>query len=239
MASVESIFTQGRLEMSAVPLPGPESTVPWGTPLTDRIAVILAVALVLAALKDIIRLTPTLVYALDRTSGSIGLESNLSMARMRDSVALSFILPFCLTVDRFSVYRPFPGQDIPPEWSFAAVIGVLLAFLALRRLCHKAVHIPKLGPNSRSAVLHGLYNFFIALCATIVPLACILTAFRLDDNVIRTVITAAAALAYILFLIRAGEIFLKDGRSALQTILYLCALEILPAALVAASAAIL
>ncbi len=239
MAGEESIFTRGRLEMSATPLPESGDLAAWGDLLPNRIAVILSVILVLASIKDFIRLAPTLFYALDRVRGSLSIEFNLSMARMRNSVAIAFFLPFCLTLDRYSAFRPFPGWDIPRECGFVVIAAVLLVYLALRRLCNMAIRIPKLGQESRSAEFRALFNYFIALCTLIVPLAGIMSAFGFSDNVIRLIILVSTGLAYSLFIIRAGEIFLKTGRSALSTILYLCALEILPAALVVASAAIL
>ena len=239
MAGEESFFTQGRLEMSAVPLPEPQSLASWGELLPNRIGIVISIVLVLLNLKDIIRLFPTLVYALDRVRGSIALEYNVSKARMRNDIALVLALPFCLLLDRYALYRPQFWVWISPAWSSLATIGAVLAFIALRRLCHLAVHIPRLGQDSDSALVHSLYNFFIALCFVILPLVGILSVFSLNDSTIRLVILSGTGLAYLLSLTGEVKIFLNAGHSALRTILYLCALEILPAAAVVASAVLL
>jgi len=239
MAGEESIFIPGRLEMSATPLPGPGDLAAWGELLPNRLGVLLSVVLVLLSLKDIIRLTPALLYALDRVSGSIGLEYNVSKARMRNDIALVSALPFCLLLDRFAVYRPLSWQWIPAAWSSAATLGVVFAFVALRWLFHRALRIPRLDQDRRSALLHGLYNYFIALCFILVPLAGILSACTLGDGAIRLVILCGIGLAFLLSTIGEVKIFLSAGHSALRTISYLCGLEILPAAALAASAALL
>ncbi len=239
MAGEESIFTQGRLEMSAVPAPGPQDLAVWGELLPNRIGVLLSVALILLNLKDIIRLAPTLVYALDRVRGSIGLEYNVSKARMRNDIALVSALPFCLLLDRYAVYRPQFWGWISPVWSSAATLGVVLAFVVLRLLCHKAIHVPRLGQDRTSAIYHGLFNFFTALCAILLPLVGILSVCTLSDSAIRLVILIGTGAAYIFSLVGEMKIFFNAGHSALRTILYLCGLEILPAAAVVASAVLL
>ncbi len=239
MAGEASIFTQGRLEMSAVPVPGPESLASWGELLPNRIGVILSIVLVLLNLKDIIRLTPTLLYALDRVRGSIALEYNVSKARMRNDIALVAALPFGLMADRYAVYRPHFWSGIPPQWSSAATLGVLLAFIILRWLCHHSLRIPRLDQDRRSALYRGLYNSFIALCFILLPLVGILSACRLDQTAIRTVITGLTGAAFLFSLIGEVKIFLNAGHSALATFLYLCGLEFLPAAAVVASSVLL
>ena len=143
MAGEESFFTQGRLEMSAVPLPGPQDAASWGELLPNRIGIVLSIILVLLNLKDIIRLFPTLVYALDRVRGSIGLEYNVSKARMRNDIALVLALPFCLLIDRYALYRPQFWAWIPPMWSGLATIGLVLAFIA-------AAALPSCGAHSEA-----------------------------------------------------------------------------------------
>ncbi len=239
MAGEESIFAQGRLEMSARALPEAGDPSAWGELPPNRIGVLVCVVLVLLSLKDIIRLAPALLYALDRVSGSIGLEYNVSKARMRNDIALVSALPFCLLLDRFAVYRPLYWQWIPAAWSGAATLAVMLSFVVLRWLCHRALRIRKLDQDRRSALLNGLYNHFIALCFISVPLAGILSACTLGDSAIRLVILGCTGVAFLLSLIGEVKIFLSSGHSALRTILYLCGLEILPAAVLAASAALL
>lgn len=232
------LFRQGRLEMSSAPLPEFQTPAEWNDLLPNKIAIVLSVVLVLVYLKDIIRLIPPLLYALDRKRGGESLEYNVSAARMRNTVALIYTLPFCLIADYCGAYRPGFWSMVPPEWSSAATLGVMLAYFLLRRLCYAAIRPGKMSAESLATLKHSLYNYFIALVSVAVPTIGILPLFSVREDIIRTVFLALTGLAFAFATVRAWQI-LKSRRSPLPTILYLCGLEILPAAAVVASAVLL
>lgn len=232
------LFRQGRLEMSSAPLPELQTPAEWNDLLPNKIAIVLSVVLVLIYLKDIIRLIPPLLYALDRKRGGESLEYNVSAARMRNTVALIYTLPFCLIADYCGAYRPGFWSMVPPEWSSAATLGVMLAYFLLRRLCYAAIRPGKMSAESLATLKHSLYNYFIALVSVAVPTIGILPLFSVREDIIRTVFLALTGLAFAFATVRAWQI-LKSRRSPLPTILYLCGLEILPAAAVVASAVLL
>ncbi len=232
------LFRQGRLEMSSAPLPELQTPAEWNDLLPNKIAIVLSVVLVLIYLKDIIRLIPPLLYALDRKRGGESLEYNVSAARMRNTVALIYTLPFCLIADYCGAYRPGFWSMVPPEWSSAATLGVMLAYFLLRRLCYAAIRPGKMNAESLATLKHSLYNYFIALVSVAVPTIGILPLFSVREDIIRTVFLALTGLAFAFATVRAWQI-LKSRRSPLPTILYLCGLEILPAAAVVASAVLL
>lgn len=232
------LFRQGRLEMSAAPLPEFQTQAEWNDLLPNKIAIVLSVVLVLIYLKDIIRLIPPLLYALDRKRGGESLEYNVSAARMRNTVALIYTLPFCLIADYCGAYRPGFWSMVPPEWSSAATLGVMLAYFLLRRLCYAAIRPGKMSAESLATLKHSLYNYFIALVSVAVPTIGILPLFSVREDIISTVFLALTGLAFAFATVRAWQI-LKSRRSPLPTILYLCGLEILPAAAVVASAVLL
>lgn len=232
------LFRQGRLEMSSAPLPELQTPAEWNDLLPNKIAIVLSVVLVLVYLKDIIRLIPPLLYALDRKRGGESLEYNVSAARMRNTVALIYTLPFCLIADCCGAYRPGFWSMVPPEWSSAATLGVMLAYFLLRRLCYAAIRPGKMSAESLATLKHSLYNYFIALVSVAVPTIGILPLFSVREDIISTVFLALTGLAFAFATVRAWQI-LKSRRSPLPTILYLCGLEILPAAAVVASAVLL
>ncbi len=234
----EELFRHGRLEMPTVPMPELQARAGWNDLATNRIAVVLSVILVLFYLKDIIRLTPPLLYALDRKRGSESLEYNVSTARIRNTVALVYTLPFCLAADRCGIYRPDFWNLIPQEWSCAALLAVMLAYFLFRASCYTVFRPKKMNTEVLATLRHSLYNYFIILVSIAVPVIGILPQFSVPDEVTRSVFIALTGLAFALALVRAWQI-LKSRRSALPTILYLCGLEILPAAAVVASAAFL
>ncbi len=232
------LFRQGRLEMSTAPLPEFQTPAEWNDLLPNKIAIVLSVVLVLIYLKDIIRLIPPLLYALDRKRGGESLEYNVSAARMRNTVALIYTLPFCLIADYCGAYRPGFWSMVPPEWSSAATLGVMLAYFLLRRLCYAAIRPGKTSAESLATLKHSLYNYFIALVSVAIPTIGILPLFSVQEDIISTVFLALTGLAFAFATVRAWQI-LKSRRSPLPTILYLCGLEILPAAAVVASAVLL
>lgn len=232
------LFRQGRLEMSSAPLPEFQTPAEWNDLLPNKIAIVLSVVLVLIYLKDIIRLIPPLLYALDRKRGGESLEYNVSAARMRNTVALIYTLPFCLIADYCGAYRPGFWSMVPPEWSSAATLGVMLAYFLLRRLCYAALRPGKMSAESLATLKHSLYNYFIVLVSVAVPTIGILPLFSVREDIISTVFLALTGLAFAFATVRAWQI-LKSRRSPLPTILYLCGLEILPAAAVVASAVLL
>ena len=232
------LFRQGRLEMSSAPLPEFQTPAEWNNLLPNKIAIVLSVVLVLVYLKDIIRLIPPLLYALDRKRGGESLEYNVSAARMRNTVALIYTLPFCLIADYCGAYRPGFWSMVPPEWSSAATLGVMLAYFLLRRLCYAAIRPGKMSAESLATLKHSLYNYFIALGSVAVPTIGILPLFSVREDIISTVFLALTGPAFAFATVRAWQI-LKSRRSPLPTILYLCGLEILPAAAVVASAVLL
>ncbi len=234
----EELFRPGRLEMSSAPLPEFQTPAEWNDLLPNKIAIVLSVVLVLIYLKDIIRLIPPLLYALDRKRGGESLEYNVSAARMRNTVALIYTLPFCLIADYCGAYRPGFWSMVPPEWSSAATLGVMLAYFLLRRLCYAAIRPGKMSAESLATLKHSLYNYFIALVSVAVPTIGILPLFSVREDIISTVFLALTGLAFAFATVRAWQI-LKSRRSPLPTILYLCGLEILPAAAVVASAVLL
>ncbi len=235
---VEDLFREGRLEMSAAPLPGLDSPAGWSELLPNRIAVVLSVILVLIFLKDIIRLAPSLLFALDRKRGGESLEYNVSISRMRNTVALIYVLPFCLLADRCAIRHPaFLGPG-PAEWGFAAVLGLMLIHFLLRMLSYRLMRPAKLSSEEYSTIRCGFYNYFIALVTVAAPLIGILIRLGVCDEAVQSVFLILTCLAFAFALSRTWQI-LRGGRSALTTILYLCGLEILPAAAVAASAVFL
>lgn len=233
--SAGDVFRQGVLEMSTSPVAAAERTAAWGDLLTNRIAVGLSVILMLMLLKDMIKLAPSLLFSLDRARGSVSLEHNVSLARMRNSVALAFVLPFSLLLDRFAVYRPDFWAGIPPMWSAAATLGTVLCYALLRRVMHAAIRPKRLSQTARSACLKCAYDFFIAMSIVSLVAVGALSVAGVGDEVIRVVILLIITSFFLFFMIREGQI-LNSICSHFSTFLYLCGLEIPPAAAVVASA---
>lgn len=232
------IFIQGKLEMSAVPVQEAAQTMLWNDFLLNRVLVVAAVLIGIAGLRDLLRLLPELLYCFSRPRASVSLEYNTSVVRMRNTAALISILPFCLLADRFGLFRPELWSAVPEEWSAPATVGVFLAYLLLRTVCSALIRPPRLNGTAADAVRRSPWNYFILLTLLMLLTVGLLYIFRPSDTVVRITLYAETALFFLLSLLRSGQI-LASGFSGLTTILYLCGLELLPAAVLAACAVFL
>lgn len=232
------IFIQGKLEMSAVPVQEAAQAMLWDDFLLNRVLVVAAVLIGIAGLRDLLRLLPELLYCFSRPRASVSLEYNTSVVRMRNTAALISILPFCLLADRFGLFRPELWSAVPEEWSAPATVGVFLAYLLLRTVCSALIRPPRLSGTAADAVRRSPWNYFILLTLLMLLTAGLLYIFRPSDTVVRISLYAETALFFLLSLLRSGQI-LASGFSGLTTILYLCGLELLPAAALAAYAVFL
>ena len=232
------IFIQGKLEMSAVPVQEAAQAMLWDDFLLNRVLVVAAVLIGIAGLRDLLRLLPELLYCFSRPRASVSLEYNTSVVRMRNTAALISILPFCLLADRFGLFRPELWSAVPEEWSAPATVGVFLAYLLLRTVCSALIRPPRLSGTAADAVRRCPWNYFILLTLLMLLTVGLLYIFRPSDTVVRITLYAETALFFLLSLLRSGQI-LASGFSGLTTILYLCGLELLPAAALAACAVFL
>lgn len=232
------IFIQGKLEMSAVPVQEAAQAMLWDDFLLNRVLVVAAVLIGIAGLRDLLRLLPELLYCFSRPRASVSLEYNTSVVRMRNTAALISILPFCLLADRFGLFRPELWSAVPEEWSAPATVGVFLAYLLLRTVCSALIRPPRLNGTAADAVRRSPWNYFILLTLLMLLTVGLLYIFRPSDTVVRITLYAETALFFLLSLLRSGQI-LASGFSGLTTILYLCGLELLPAAALAAYAVFL
>lgn len=229
------IFIKGKLEMSSVPVQEAAGALMWDDLWINRLLVVVAVLICIAGIRELFRLLPSLFFAFSRPRASVSMEYNTSLVRIRNAAALVSVLPFSLLADRFGLFRPAFWSGIPPQWSAAATIGVVLSYLVLRTICSAAIRLPRMDPLAEAAVHRGPWSWFILLTLTMLSTAGLLSVAGATDNVMRIVLYAEIGLFYMLSLLRSGQIF-AGAFSGLTTILYLCGLELLPTAILAACA---
>ena len=229
----QEVFRSGRLAMSGSPATDLAGDAVWGDLLTNRILAVVAVVLLILGLSDLLRLTPHLLYSFDRSRGSADLEHSLGTARTRNLTALFFFLPFCLLLDRYALVRPRFWAAIPAQWSAPATLGLLVAWLLVRALCFALFHPRRLGSEQTATLKHLPYNYFILLAALTLITAGVCTVFRVPDGVVRTLLYWETGVIWLFTLVRSGQ-FLGANGMGFTTFLYLCGLEIIPAALMVA-----
>lgn len=223
------IFKGGSLEMSADPLSGWVEAPVWRDLLSTRILAVVAIILLLINLPDLFRLIPHLLYSYDRPRGAADLEHSLGLARTRNYTALCYALPFCLIADRYSLMQPRWLSALPAEWHAPATLGLFVAFLLLRALAYFLWRPHRLRGEQYATLQHIPYNIFILLVAVMLVTVSLLMVFRSPDATVRTVLLWEIAVFYVFSQIRSSQ-FLAASGMGFATFLYLCALELLPAA---------
>lgn len=221
------LFNSGTLEMSASPLEQAQENLLWSGCLPNRIAVILALVLLVVELSDILMLIPHLLRCVPLWKGNLELEHSVSLARTRNTVALVCGVLFCLVADRYLVLNPSWRSLVPFQWGLAVTAGLIAAVFLLRRLFYLISPFRSRTSEFSSTLRHSIYNYFILLSVAAVLTVLLLGVCGVGDEAIKVVILVQVALFYALSLLRTGQI-LASRYGVFPTILYLCALEILP-----------
>ena len=221
------LFRAGELNMSTEPLVAAGGPVEWADCAVNHWAVILALFVLALGLADLIRLFPNLLRCLPLWKGNLDLEHSVSMARTRNYIALAAGLAFCIMADRWGLVAPSFKLKLAPEWHLPVTIGLLGGTVVLRRLAYLTSRFRSRTSEYSSTLRHTLYNYLILLTAFMLASVVLMVALRLQDIVVQTVLYVECAVFYLIHLVRTSQIF-GSRYGSLATILYLCALEILP-----------
>lgn len=235
---LQAIFSQGTLEMSQIPLPPVEYTAQWADMLSNRILTVVMIAAAMLDLPDFISTLPNILDGISSRRGSARIEHSMSIARSRNITALICAGIFLLMADRYGLFQPRIFASIPSGWTIAGVTAALLAYLLLRRLTLFFVKKRRLGGEDRQAAHRVIYSVFIVMvCFQLVTVG-LLSILGCQDAAIRMVLLAETGIFFLLDLVLCSQI-LAAHFSGLATILYLCALEILPAGAILAAGVLL
>lgn len=233
---LDSLFKSGKLllETTAPEVVAPEvQPSPWLLNLMLVVFVVLAIA----TLKRFLQVLPYMADSYLRVRGSAALEGSIRVSQDRNLVALVLTIPAVMLVYRYKLYSPEFFQELDPNFQVAGVFLALLAFCLLRHFLYLWLRPRRRFDTFRQAHRVG-YTYFIFLMLVLLVTVGILALIGLDDSIVRLVLYGETAFVYLLFLFRCAQI-LSLSCNHLRTFLYLCALEILPAALLVVSAVVL
>lgn len=227
----EEIFRSGELLLPTTP---PEAGGPVETvPLSGTILVIVTVLLFLLTLRNFLNVLPYLRDSMSRARGSAALENSVKVSRDRNLVAAVFLLPAILLAFRYELYDPAFIRDWNPDFRLLAVAGAFLAFLLLRYLLYIWLRPRRRYDDYQMAYRAG-HTYFILLMLLVLVTVGILYVAGVDDLLVKRILLIETGVVYLVYLLRKGQI-LSTSCKPLTTFLYLCALELLPAALLAGS----
>lgn len=193
----------------------------------------LTILVLLLSLRKIVMITPSLLGAFVRLKENFNIEDSLRLRNTRNHVAFMSVLSMTIICAR---YRLLP-YDFPWEQTPVVSLATTGAFIVLLWLYRKAATamFVKAGKRERTyRIANGTaHTYFIIATALTYIVAAVLYISDTDRaGIMRIAILAASGLVYAVFLIREIQIFVHTSRSAYSTFLYLCTLEIIPAAIV-------
>ncbi len=213
--------------MPTVPVPHEAVSLAWGDSIVNRIAVIVTLILFLVEFSDLIRLFPHLLRCVSRWKGNLELEHSVSVAVTRNTVALAMSMVLCLIADRWMLPYSSLRASLPVDWRLLFAVGAIGSYLLLRWLFYLATPFRSRISEYATCLRHSVYNYQILLSSLMLVSVLLLMAFGVADNSIRIVLLIETGMFTALYLERIRQIFASHC-SILATILYLCALEILP-----------
>ena len=202
----------------------------------DILALVSLIA-VLALLKRIVSIFPSLMACLVRWKENINLQLSLKTRTDRNLFAIALIIPFCLTAFRFRLYCPDFMDNLKEDTGIGITFGVFAAYIALRAACKYMFRLHKTSSSTYETANDSAWTYFIILSLLLMAAGSILTIAGVPLQHIRTAMFWISGAIYLIFIIRKTQIFLSSC-SFLVSFLYLCALEILPTGVLIASAVI-
>lgn len=221
------LFKGGILEMSTSPLSADAAGRVWADCLVNRLAVMLAIILLLITITDIIRLAPSLLKCFVNWKTNLELEHSVNAARTRNNVSFFMGVITCLIADRWGLVAPSFKLALAPGWQLAVTAAILFGFMLLRYLLYLVTRFRSSNNEFANTVRHSLFNYHILLTVFALVSALVLAGFRVPDATVRTILIIESVLFWLKYLVSYVQI-LGSRCNSLATILYLCALEILP-----------
>lgn len=195
-----------------------------------------SVVIGLLSLKSFLRQYPTFLQCISRWKGAFSLQHSLGDARDRDILAIICLLPFAIIIDKYSVYDADFLGSVPELLRIPSIFGGAILLAMLRRALgptHRRYHREQVLTSVRS-----MYTHFIVLVTFLIGTVLILEAFNCSAVTIKMLCIIEIAFMELISMTHTAQI-LGSFCHGIETFLYLCALEIIPTALIVVSAAVL
>ena len=202
-----------------------------------KILALISVILIIALLKRLVNIFPSLVACMVRWKESLNLEASVKHSLDRDMLAAAMIIPFCLTVTKFGLYSPAFLSGMNENGRTAVIIGIFLVYCGIRLMMSLIVKTHKMASKTSKAAERSSFTFFIILTLVLILTGWTLSFLDVGIEAIRNAMLWISAFIYAVFLLRKTQIFIS-GCSIFTAFLYLCALEIFPTGALVASALI-
>ncbi len=205
--------------------------------ITLTVAAGVAMLTFLPVLPRFVDLFPKLLSGLFRTATYIRIEDSKKVQRSRDLVFWLSLPSLITLVWKCGLYAPEWMTLLDAPLSLAAVAGVTAGYGLLRTALSHIMPFRRFSSKVRETSVGCPRNFWLLLLSVLFPAAVTLGCCDTPHDIAHIITLCLTGALYLLFLIRRFQIFASDS-NYLTAILYLCALEILPTALLVTSAAV-
>lgn len=229
----QDVLGSGELLLSETPSAS-AAPVEAGPPLAAEILVLVFVVSAIFLLRSFLELLPYLWDTFFRARGSFYLENSVRVSHDRNLIALSFLTPAVLIMNRYHLYEADFLQQIPPQWHIPVLAGVLAAYLLLRRILFAWMK-PRRKWDFYVLSHKAGYTYFILLMILLLATVGILSLTSYNNLEARPLIYGIILAVYCIYLLRRSQI-LSLGCNRFRTFLYLCGLEFLPTGILVLSA---
>lgn len=231
----EDLFSRGQLELSRdALLSGLTQSSVWWDVATNKILTGVAVAILLLNLTNLLSLVTPMIECFFRFKAAEGIEHSIGISRTRNISVASLVLPFSLILSRYDVYHPAYFDNLAPEFRTVITIAAVTLFILLVLLASLAVSHRGLSNDLFHAACHTPLNYFIIAFSLLVISMAVFMLFGISDIIAGRIIYVIIIFLWAFSLLRSFQI-LHSRCDFFTTILYLCALEILPSAVIIAS----
>ena len=199
---------------------------------------LISLIIIITLLRRLVNIFPSLLACLIRWKESVNLEMSVKLSRDRNILAVALIIPFCLTVFHFGLYRPSFMENFSQAAGLGTTIGIFAIYLLLRRTLTAICASRKSRKPAFSTSVAAGRTFFIILTLLLLAIGGIMSFIGSDFNIIKDAMIWVSGAIYLLFLLRRIQIF-ASSYNFFTVFLYLCALEIIPTGVLVTSAMIL
>ena len=218
-------FPGGRLWMSDEPLEALVREASWSQDPVHSVIALLAIVLLIIFMRDYFILWTPIMRCMVRAKANVEMEHSIQLARTRNRAALLMLPPMWLIAERFSIISERMWLSL----------AIMLGYLVAKRLIAELMPLRRITSETRLAVRRALYTYGIVLAFVMLLTVGLWMLVRWNEDAMIWVFAAEAGAALLLSMVREGEI-LSSTYHPLVSFLYLCALEIVPAAGLVAAA---
>ena len=218
-------FPNGKLWMSDEPLEAIAREASWAQDPVHSVIAIAAIVLLIVFMRDYFILWTPVMRCLLRAKANVEMEHSIQLARTRNRAALLTLLPMWLIAERF-------GLISERMW---LSLAIMVAYLILKRLIAEIILPRRIPSEVRLAVRRALYTYGIVLAFVMIATVGLWLLIDWDPAAMPWIFGAEVGAALLLSMLREGEILSANCRPS-ATFLYLCGLEAVPAAALAAAA---